>query len=239
MSTEYIAPEKTKETRLKTFWEKKEMYRVVFLTDKKHYDTKMSRVRFHSIKALFNREDVEGIYTGPNWDNWIDSFNAQENLDAILGGKGCDLVISYKPLDKGIVKYDQVSYRKCIRYNEMYDKDWTLREINSSGSNVVVCHHYNDYLEYKEMDLENVDLRWVPHSAESSIYRPIPEIEKTFDIGILGALSCQTILGEHYPLRIRMANLLRKMPQKYNCVIFPHVGYDHADAHTDRYAKDF
>ena len=132
------------------------MYRIVFLTDKKHYDTKMSRVRFHSIKALFNREDVEGIYTGPNWDNWIDSFNAQENLDAILGGKGCDLVISYKPLDKGIVKYDQVSYRKCIRYNEMYDKDWTLREINSSGSNVVVCHHYNDYLEYKEMDLENV-----------------------------------------------------------------------------------
>ena len=215
------------------------MYRIVFLTDKKHYDSKMSRVRFHSIRALFSREDVQGFYTGPNWDNWIDSFSAQENLDTILGKEGCDLVISYKPLDKGIVKYDQISYRKCIRYNEMYDKEWTLKEISMSGSDVVVCHHYNDYVEYKKMNLNNIDFKWVPHSSENSIYKPMPEIEKRYDIALLGALSCQTLLGEHYPLRVRMANLLRKMPAKYNCVIFPHVGYDHNDAHTDRYAKDF
>ena len=29
------------------------------------------------------------------------------------------------------------------------------------------------------------------------------------------------------------------MPPKYKCVIFPHVGYDHSDAHTDKYAHDF
>lgn len=227
------------------------MYKIIFLIDKSHYETKMSRVRFHSIKALFSRDDVRGLYTGPNWENWDNSTPAKDNINKLLQGDisyyrdqappspKVDLVIVYKPLDENIKDFKDIPYKKCIRYNEMYDKNWTLKEIKESGSDIVVCHHYNDYLEYEGANLDGVRLCWVPHSAEETIYKPKPEIEKIHDIGLLGALSCQTILGEHYPLRIRMSSLLRKMPPKYNCVIFPHVGYDHHDAHTDKYAHDF
>ena len=46
----------------------------------------MSRIRFHSIRALFNHKQVNGIYTGPGWDNWVSTISVQTNLDNILKG---------------------------------------------------------------------------------------------------------------------------------------------------------
>ena len=58
------------------------------------------------------------------WDNWIDSFSAQENLDTILGKEGCDLVISYKPLDKGIVKWDNlIAGMNTIKFNPSHNQN--------------------------------------------------------------------------------------------------------------------
>ena len=47
------------------------------------------------------------------------------------------------------------------------------------------------------------------------------------------------MLGDHYPLRLRMSKLLKEMPPKYNCATITHVGYSHSAAHTDKYAYDF
>ena len=198
------------------------MYNIVFLVNKQYFDTKMSRVRFHSIRALFDHVDVNGIYTGPGWDNWDSGLLAQENLDNILQGDECHLVIGYKPLE--ISGFADITYTKCIRYNEMYDKQWTLREITESKANVIVCHHYNDYKEYitilKNKKLNHIkSLTWVPHSAESSIFKPKPEIEKKYDVALVGATNVTTMLGEHYPLRARMARLLNLMPSKYKWAV--------------------
>ena len=218
------------------------MYRVVFLINKQYFDTKMSRVRFHSIRALFNHNNVEGIYTGPGWDNWISTISLQANLDNILKGRECHLVIGYKPLE--IHGFADISYTTCVRYNEMYDKQWTLKEITESKANVIICHHYNDYKEYinilKNKKLNHIKcLTWIPHSAEANIFKPKPEIEKKYDVALVGATNVQTVLGEHYPLRARMYELINKIPKKYKCGVIPHVGGSHLDAHTDKYAHDF
>ena len=134
-----------------------------------------------AIRALFNHKQVNGIYTGPGWDNWVSTISVQTNLDTILKGKECHLVIGYKPLE--ISGFADITYNKCIRYNEMYDKEWTLKEITESKANVIICHHYNDYKEYinilKTIWQKEIDkcLTWVPHSAEASIFKPKPEIE--------------------------------------------------------------
>ena len=217
------------------------MYNIVFLLNKNYFDTKMSRVRFHSIRALFAHESVNGFYTGPGWDNWSELLTPQENIKN-LTNSNCNLVIGYKPLE--ISGFSDITYNKCIRYNEMYDKEWTLKEIVESKSNTVVCHHYNDYVEYRNIlkTFKNhsvKSLTWVPHSAEASIFKPKPNIEKKYDIAIVGATNVRTMLGEHYPLRARMTRLLNSFPSKYRCAIIPHVGGSHSDAHTDRYAHDF
>jgi len=219
------------------------MYNIVFLISKEHYNTKMSRIRFHSIRALFNHKQVNGIYTGPGWDNWVSTISVQTNLDNILKGKECHLVIGYKPLE--ISGFADITYNKCIRYNEMYDKEWTLKEITESKANVIICHHYNDYKEYinilKTIWQKEIDkcLTWVPHSADASIFKPKPEIEKKYDVALVGATNVTTMLGEHYPLRARMSKLLRLMPSQYRCGVIPHVGGSHSDAYTDKYAIDF
>ena len=217
------------------------MYNIVFLVNKNYYNTKMSRVRFHSIRSVFNHEEVNGFYTGPGWDNWSDLLSPQDNISNITNNN-CDLVIGYKPLE--ISKFSEINYNKCIRYNEMYDKQWTLKEIIESKSNTIVCHHYNDYVEYRNI-LKNVNnhfvksLTWVPHSAESSIFKPKPNIEKKYDIALVGATNVVTMLGEHYPLRARMTRLLSSIPSKYRCAAITHVGGSHSDAYTDKYAHDF
>ena len=73
----------------------------------------MSRIRFHSIRALFNHKQVNGIYTGPGWDNWVSTISVQTNLDNILKGKECHLVIGYKPLEYS--GFAAITYYKCIR----------------------------------------------------------------------------------------------------------------------------
>ena len=218
------------------------MYNIVFLVNKQYFNTKMSRIRFHSIRALFDHNEVNGIYTGPGWDNWVSTISPQANLDNILKDKNCHLVIGYKPLQ--ISGFADINYTKCIRYNEMYDKQWTLREITESKANVIVCHHYNDYKEYitilKNKKLNHIkSLTWVPHCAEASIFKPKPEIEKNYDVALVGATNVTTMLGEHYPLRARMVRLLNLMPSKYKCAVIPHVGGSHSDAYTDKYAHDF
>ena len=218
------------------------MYNIVFLISKEHYNTKMSRIRFHSIRALFNHKQVNGIYTGPGWDNWVSTISVQTNLDNILKGKECHLVIGYKPLE--ISGFADITYNTCIRYNEMYDKEWTLKEITESKANIIICHHYNDYKEYinilKTKKLNHIKcLTWVPHSADASIFKPKPEIEKKYDVALVGATNVVTMLGEHYPLRARMSRLLGLMPSQYKCAVVPHVGGSHSDAYTDKYAIDF
>jgi len=216
--------------------------KILWLVSRDYFETKMSRVRFHSMAALAQKDDV--YYYGPGWGDWDDNKTCQENIDSrkFYDGKPFDLVIGFKPLDmKG---FKDIKIRKCLRYNEMFDVNWTITEIVQSNTDIVICHHYNDYLEYTKWFSEikgpkQITFKYVPHSAEKTIFKPMPEVEKKFDVLIVGATHAQTMLGDHYPLRKRMCDLIYKLPPKYKVGIVPHAGGNHSDAHTDKYAKQF
>ena len=199
--------------------------RILFLVKKETFLKKMSRVRFHGIKAL--EKLVEVKYSGPGWDDYDENRTVQENIDK-MGVKFAG-VIGYKPLE--LKDFKSVKILKIIRYNEMYDFNWTLKEIVESGSELIICHHLNDYETYvnKFSDkLPGKKFVYIGHCAEKTIFKKYTS-EFDYDIGIAGRIS------NHYPLRNRFIKLLDRLKTKYRCYQHPHPGYNLDDAHTDRY----
>ena len=212
--------------------------KIAFICNRNTFLHKMSRVRFHSIEAISKIHEVE--WYGKFWDGWSDNLTVDENFDRI--GYEPDLIIGYKPLE--INGFADSKFKKCIRYNEMYDKEWTVREITDSKSDIVICHHHNDYIEYTSSPeltskLQGIDFVNIPHCAESTVFKDYG-LRKDVDILLGGAIFASSTLGQHYPLRDRLAShILPKMSKKYACSLYEHPGYDLGDAHTNRYAIDF
>ena len=111
---------------------------ILYLCNKKTYLTKMSRVRFHGIAALSKMVNVH--YSGIGWNDYDINLTVQKNIDNMK--QKFDIVIAYKPLE--LKNFKDVKLPKCIRYNEMWDINWTLKEIKESSSQLVICHHLND-----------------------------------------------------------------------------------------------
>ena len=198
----------------------------------------MSRVRFHGMKAVGELCDL--TWSGPNWESWDNEKTATENVAQLYEGHGPDLVVAYKPLE--IKGYAELDALKCIRYNEMYDVQWTIKEIMESRSNIVVCHHKNDMEQYEKL-LQNfklfpIHLVNVPHCAEKTVFKDY-ELPKIYDLLLAGAINGFTSLGRHYPLRDRMVRIIQKMSNKYKTYFYRHPGYDLEDAHTNKYAIEF
>ncbi|MGE3172039.1 MAG: hypothetical protein AB7O97_05385 [Planctomycetota bacterium] len=212
---------------------------LVYLCRRETWERKMSRVRFHSMRAIGRIADV--VWTGPGWRGWDDGAPVQDNLDRLLGGRDPDLVIGYKPLD--LPGFAATRAPRCVRYNEMYDVDWTLRELQGSNADLVVCHHRNDWLEWRERLRtqplpRQPELVHIAHCAEASVFRP-SGAPKTTDLLLVGATDVTTVLGRHYPLRDRMPAVFARLAGRYRCAVQAHPGYDLGDAHTDRYAREF
>ena len=188
------------------------MNNILYLCDKYYYTQKMSRVRFHSMEAISRSTNV--MWWGPNWEGWQDGGILQniENLDTEI-----DLIVVYKPLEMG-KDWSEIDIPICLRYNETYDQDWTKKEIIESNASIVIFHHENDLFgnisDYRKM-LPNVRFEYIPHSAEKSIFKEYSEIKKDWDVLLVGALGYTSKVGQHYPIRDRMASILHKFPKKY------------------------
>ena len=210
---------------------------ILYLCDKKSYNTKMSRVRFHGMQAIGKVANMH--WSGNNWPDYDNNKTVQENINTIYDGKDKPtLVVAYKPLE--LRKFGDIDCVKCIRYNEMYDVAWTRKEIDESKSDIVICHHNNDMLTYREI-YKNKEVRFInlPHCAEKTIYKEYKH-EKQLDILLVGAIFTKSILGDHYPLRIRMAReIIPRMRNKYKCGILKHPGGDLLDAATDRNSHEY
>jgi hypothetical protein len=185
----------------------------------------MSRVRFHGIAALSKIANVH--YSGIGWSDYNINLTVQENINNM--NQKFDIVIVYKPLE--LKNFKDINLPKCIRYNEMYDVNWTLKEIREGGSQLVICHHLNDCEQYQKFNIPNVKFVYIGHCAEKTIFKNY-NLNKEYDILIAGAIN------EHYPLRIKFLKLIPELSKKYKCYIHPHPGYDLKDAHTDRYLKE-
>jgi len=202
--------------------------RILYLCNKKYVDSKMSRVRFHAIKAISKLAYVK--WWGIGWEQYNSNLTVQENID-ILGSK-FDLVVAYKPLE--MKNFKDIDIPKCIRYNEMFDAEWTRKEIIESGANFVICHHKNEMLFYQD-SFPNVKFIYIPHCAEKTVFRQYDDCKKEYDLLLVGCL------GSRYPLRVRMAKILKNIQKqgKWKCKIHQHPGYNLPDAHTDKYLIDF
>jgi hypothetical protein len=198
---------------------------ILYLCNKKTYLTKMSRVRFHGIAALSKIANVH--YSGIGWTDYNTNLTVQENINNMK--HKFDMVIVYKPLE--LKNFKDVKLPKCIRYNEMYDVNWTLKEIKESGSELVICHHLNDCEQYQKMNIPNIKFVYVGHCAEKTIFKNL-HLNKEYDILIAGCIS------QHYPLRNKFLQLIPVLSKKYKCHKHLHPGYDLKDAHTDQYLKE-
>ena len=68
--------------------------KIIYLLNRNTYLTKMSRVRFHGIKALEKLAEVK--YWGKGWDKY-DNKNGPTELDSL--DTKYDVAIVYKPLE--------------------------------------------------------------------------------------------------------------------------------------------
>lgn len=219
-----------------------EKLNVLYLINYTTYITKMSRVRIHSINALSNFTNLK--WWGLNWEDYDPTISVHENIIKKYGDFKFDVVIVYKPLE--LIDFHKIPFTKCITYNEMYDFPATIKEIDESMVDLVICHHENDmpayktyYESYHGQKNKKVQFTHIPHSAEESIFKDYG-FNKKWDVLVCGRLNCKNSLGEsHYPLRDRMSKLISKMPNKYNCSIYKHPKSSNADSYTDKYLIEF
>jgi len=219
----------------------KSIFKVLYFINIDYFIRKMSRVRFHSILKLFEYNNISLYLTGPGWYNYDNSVSMENNINNM--NINFDFVILYKPLDKcnNINKktFKKIKFLKCIRYNEMWDEKWTKNEINNSNSDLVICHHYNDFLKYKNIYKNDIKRRFVynPHHANPNIFYDYGK-EREFDILLAGKSTVK-----HYPLRYRLFNLIYNNKntrlKKYKIYEHNHPGYNNDLSFQDTALIDY
>lgn len=200
-------------------------FTLLCVVDIKHVITKMSRVRFWAYENLANRNDINLIYFGPGWKNWNDKLTLQENIMGL--NIKFDFIEWYKPLDYNFdLNNSKLAFPTCIRYNEMWDVEWTTKEIDASSSNLIVCHHQNDYEKYKNMyenKCKNKMFFYNPHHANPNVFKNL-NVNKDIDILLSGAIK-----NVHYPLRYRLSQLIQSHAnttlKNYRIQLLKHPGY--------------
>jgi len=186
---------------------------IIFICDAAYLHSKMSRVRFWAIESLSRCASINLTITGPGFNTFNLSKTLQQNI--IDFGINFDLVIWYKPLndnynfDKTLTK-KTFPFKTCLRYNEMWNVPWTMLEIDNSKSDLIICHHHNDYLKYKQIYQHTTKtFLYIPHFSNETIFRPLssPSLinlnKKNIDILISGVTKKM-----HYPLKNRLFNIL-------------------------------
>ena len=199
------------------------MIKLLFLCNKKYWDNKMSRVRFHSVDAIFRHKNIIGVKDGKGFDGWIDAEHSVRKHSP-------DIIFWYKPLE--INGYENISIPKIISYNEMYDVEGTKKEILKSKSNIVICHLENDIKKYKNT---NFNLYKIPHCIEKTIFKDYKE-NKKYDVLLAGVIS-----KDVYPLRYKFQKIIKdNLLKNLNTKILSHPGYriKNVDEQVIRYAKE-
>jgi glycosyltransferase involved in cell wall biosynthesis len=205
-------------------------YTVLFVCDIKYLIHKMSRVRFWAIEELGRRENVHLELLGPGFQHFVTSKTLQDNI--IAQQTHYDIVIWYKPMDENYnFCYDtKLPYKTMLRYNEMWDFEFTSDEIERTKTDIIICHHKNDYMKYALHYKHDISKTFYynPHHANSDIFKPLHK-KKEYDIMISGV--CKQ---KHYPLKYKLLQILNKYKntdlKDYRIYIHKHPGYRHNDS---------
>jgi hypothetical protein len=205
--------------------------RILVFWDKKTWETKMSSVRRHGINAIARYPGVELKMSGPGWPGFKNCRYVEKKFKP-------DIILWYKPLDMG--GYNRVNAPRSIRYNELWDKKWSKKEIEKSKSSLVICHHFNDIERYKGvLDPKVFKLIHNPHCSEVEIFKDY-ELEKDIDVILVGTMAPRSC----YPLRYKFGHKVKQELKRrgVNFKTYKHPGYrikglTKIDNQVKRYAK--
>ena len=203
-------------------------FRIVYVCNMEYFIKKMSRVRFWAIIELAKHPNIAMFFTGKGWTNFISTNSIDKQVNIFKP----NFIIWYKP-NEYTIKNSGIP--KCIRYNEMWDEKWTRKEIDNSGSNLIVCHHLNDCEKYVKLYENQINKKFIylPHHANPEIFYN-QYLEKDIDILIAGVIK-----EKNYPLKYRLSQLVKNNLQKYNIHTLSHPGYIIDDAYSNKIQKDF
>lgn len=192
---------------------------IVWLFPKFLWDRKLSPVRRDSLLAIGRHPSISLHITGPGWEDYNSSLSITENINRL--GVGVDLIGWYKPLgDNTNPEYPSEPLRgiselcipTCMRFNEAWWPDrLAVREVQESRTQLVICHHAEDLIEFSKQNDETYPLQTVhiPHGAcQNRYYTPVSSSDDR-SIPLLLTGSLKSHLDEDlYPLRKRVAQLI-------------------------------
>jgi hypothetical protein len=203
-------------------------FRIVYCCNMEYFIKKMSRVRFWAIIELARHPNVAMFFIGNGWANFIQT----KSIDRQISCFQPNFLIWYKPME---YYFKNINIPTCIRYNEMWDEKWTCKEINDSMSNLIICHHKNDWEKYVELYKNKINHNFIylPHHANPEIFYN-QYLEKDIDILIAGVIK-----ERNYPLKYRLSELVKKYLGTYRIHILQHPGYNIDDAYSDKIQKEF
>ena len=197
--------------------------KILYVCDANYLLRKMSRVRFWAIEELGKCNDIYLDIIGPGFRNFNDKISLQQNIKNL--NIKFDYIIWYKPLNENynLDKNIKMPCKTVLRYNEMWDIEWTMKEIDMSNTDIIICHHYNDYLRYKDIyKNSNKEFYYNGHHANPDVFKDLGE-KKEYDILISGVTK-----EKHYPLKYRLCNLIHKYRKtrlrKYRIYTHKHPG---------------
>jgi glycosyltransferase involved in cell wall biosynthesis len=208
-------------------------FNLLYVCSQKYLIKKMSRVRFWAMEYLAKHNDVKLTLLSPEDEKYNKNISLQQNIVNL--NLDFDLVIWYKPLDDTYIfdKEFDLPFKTCLRYNEMWDFTWTSKEINESNTDIIICHHKNDFEKYNSL-YKNINKKfyYIPHQANPEIFN-YNNTNKTIDILLSGVTK-----QKHYPLKHYLFNIIKKHQyttlRKYKIHFHQHPGYNHNDSFTNK-----
>jgi hypothetical protein len=212
---------------------KSSKYKILYVCDVKYWLSKMSRIKFWIIEEMAKNDNIEIFLTGPGFLNFDSNLSLQQNILNI--GINFSLVIWFNPMNKNynFELNNKLPFITCLIYNEMGDEKNTCNEINLTFTDIIICHHLNDYLRYSTKIYENKNICkffYIPHHSNSHIFNNT-NVDKDIDILISGIIT-----KEHYPLKYRLVELINKNKNttlsKYCIFTHKHPGYKNSYSFT-------
>jgi len=180
--------------------------RVLYLFSRYYHDRKTSFGRRHYGYALSNVDGVDLRIWGPGWEGYDEELSVSENLEQNWRLEWVPQIVwVYKPEDyRGV---PSSARHRLVIFNETHDAGKTREEIDGADATLVVFHHVRDYLKWAgSLEAEG---RWclhLPHAADPGLFRNRTAwAEKRTGLLVTGTLS-----EEFYPLRHRLADLVRR-----------------------------
>jgi len=169
--------------------------------------------------AIAKRSRVH--YSGVGWQDWTGSLTCQQNIDRLM--PEADLVVWYKPLEMN--HPDRVTVPTCLRYNEMWDTEATVTEIAATRTEIVICHHLNDWRAYADK-IKGVEFRHIAHCVDPKVFYATQRNRDT-NVMLAGHLRENV-----YPLRSRFEGMIRS--GLIQGEVREHPGYQLDNVHAEQ-----